>query len=385
MKLDGLRVVDLSVFLPGPYLSLTLADHGAEVIKVEQPGEGDPGRHIGLSDGPSTVFFRNLNRGKKSVVLDLKSPEGREKLFQLSDEADVFLEAFRPGVAERLGVDYATLSGRNPRLVYCSISAFGQDGPYRERPAHDLAVEALSGALSINLGEDNLPAMPGVVAADMLSSLQALSGVLMALLRREKTGRGDYLDISMHDVMLSAMPNGLGPTFAESRHPVVKEERSWGGSALYRLYETKDKRFIALGGQELKFARNLLGALGRPDLVAFCEPGPGPHQEPVMAFLEEVFSKETLAHWIEWLKPLDVCFAPVNTLPEAFDDEHAAFRKMVLTDEMGRRHVGPAIRFQDEPARPRLREPLLGEHNDELFPQDGGRGRSVWASADQGG
>ncbi|HEY0570956.1 MAG TPA: CoA transferase, partial [Enterovirga sp.] len=177
MKLQGLRVIDLSVFLPGPYLSLALADHGAEVIKVEQPGEGDPGRHIGLSDGPSTVFFRNLNRGKKSVVLDLKTSEGREKLLHLADTADVFLEAFRPGVAARLGVDYATLSARNPRLVYCSISAFGQDGPYRERPAHDLAVEALAGVLSINLGSDDRPAMPGIVAADMLAGLQALSGV----------------------------------------------------------------------------------------------------------------------------------------------------------------------------------------------------------------
>jgi crotonobetainyl-CoA:carnitine CoA-transferase CaiB-like acyl-CoA transferase len=354
MKLQGLRVIDLSVFLPGPYLSLALADHGAEVIKVEQPGEGDPGRHIGLSDGPSTVFFRNLNRGKKSVVLDLKTSEGREKLLHLADTADVFLEAFRPGVAARLGVDYATLSARNPRLVYCSISAFGQEGPYRERPAHDLAVEALAGVLSINLGTDDRPAMPGIVAADMLAGLQALSGVLMALFRRERTGCGDYLDISMHDVALAAIPNALGPTLAENRHPVAKEERSWGGSALYRLYETKDGRHLALGGQELKFVRNLLAALGRPEFIALCE--------------QSVFRQVTLAYWVEWLKPLDVCFAPVNNLPEALADEHAAFRNAVLTDKLGRRHIAPAIRFQEEPARPVLREPSLGEHNAEFFP-----------------
>ena len=374
MKLEGLRVVDLSVFLPGPYLSLALADHGAEVIKIEQPGEGDPGRHIGLSDGPSTVFFRNLNRGKKSVALDLKTSEGREKLLTLSDTADVFLEAFRPGVAARLGVDYPTLSARNPRLVYCSISAFGQSGPYRERPAHDLAVEALAGALSINLGSDDRPAMPGIVAADMLASLQALSGVLMALLRRERTGRGDYLDVSMHDVTLAAMPNALGAVFAEDRHPVPKEERSWGGSAFYRLYETKDGRHLALGGQELKFVRNLLDALGRPDFIRLCARGPGPHQQPVMRYLEGVFRGQTLAYWIEWLKALDICFAPVNNLPEALADEHALARGMVLMDELGRRHIAPAIRFEHEPARPVLREPRLGEHNAELFRPDDGPG-----------
>lgn len=368
MKLEGLRVVDLSVFLPGPYLSLALADHGAEVIKVEPPGEGDPGRHIGLSDGPSTVFFRNLNRGKKSVVLDLKTGRDRDRLLALADTADVFIEAFRPGVMARLGVDQAVLRARNPRLVYCSISAFGQDGPYRARPAHDLAVEALAGTISINLGADDRPAMPGIVAADMLASLQALSGILMALLRRERTGRGDYLDIAMHDATLAAVPNGLGPTLAEGRHPVVKEERSWGGSAFYRLYETKDGRHLALGGQEIKFVRNLLEALGRPDFVPLCERGPGPHQLPLMAYLEGVFREEPLSHWIEWFKPLDVCFAPVKTLPEALDDEHAAFRGMVLTDPEGRRHVAPAIRFQDEPARPVLREPALGEHDGEFFP-----------------
>src|SRR6185503_8205159 len=153
MKLEGIRVVDLSLFLPGPYLTLMLADHGAEVIKVEPPGEGDPTRHLGPRDGGETVYFRNLNRGKKSVVVDLKDPREREALLRICDSADVFVESFRPGVVERLGVGYDQLRARNPRLVYCSISAFGQGGPMRERPAHDLAVEALSGVLSIGLGQ----------------------------------------------------------------------------------------------------------------------------------------------------------------------------------------------------------------------------------------
>jgi crotonobetainyl-CoA:carnitine CoA-transferase CaiB-like acyl-CoA transferase len=366
MKLEGYRVVDLSVFLPGPYLTMTMADHGAEVIKIEQPGEGDPGRTIGESDGPSTVFFRNLNRGKKSLTLDLKSVQDREQLLALIETADVFVEAFRPGAMKRLGIDYETISARNPRIVYCSISAFGQDGPYRHRPAHDLAVEALSGALGITLGMDDKPAIPGIPVADIVSSLQGLSGILMALLRREKTGRGEYIDISMLDSILAAAPNVLGPTLAEGRQPVPKHERSMGGSAFYRIYETKDGRHLVLGGQELKFVRTLLEALGRPDFATLCEKGPGPHQKPLMDFLEQTFRQRDLAEWIAWFEPLDVCFAPVNTLPEALEDEQIHSRAMVLRDEHGRRHLGPVIRFLHEPARPSLREPALNEHDREF-------------------
>ena len=152
------------MFLPGPYLTLALADHGAEVIKIEPPGEGDPGRQIGLADGPSTVFFRNLNRGKKSVVLDLKDAREREALLALARRPTCSSRSFRPGVVERLGVGYEAVRARNPGIVYCSISAFGQDGPYRDRPAHDLAVEALSGAAQHDAGDDGQPAMPGIPA-----------------------------------------------------------------------------------------------------------------------------------------------------------------------------------------------------------------------------
>ncbi len=358
MKLEGLRVIDLSLFLPGPYLTLMLADHGAEVIKVEPPGEGDPTRHLGPRDGGETVYFRNLNRGKKSIVADLKNPQDREALLGLCDSADVFVESFRPGVVDRLGVGYEQLRARNPRIVYCSISAFGQQGPYRERPAHDLAVEALSGVLSITLGQDGRPAIPGLPLADLLASLHGLAGVLMALLRREKTGQGEFIDIAMYDSMLAGMSNVLGPTLAENRQPVPTHERSTGGAAFYRLYQTADGRHLALGGQEPKFVRNLLGALGRLDLAPLCE-APGPHQQPVMEFLEGVFRSKSLKENLAFLSTLDVCYAPANTLPEALE---AAAGKL-LKDELGRRHLAPPIRFREEPAHPGLREPRLGEHD----------------------
>jgi crotonobetainyl-CoA:carnitine CoA-transferase CaiB-like acyl-CoA transferase len=363
MKLEGVKVVDLSVFLPGPYLTMALADHGAEVIKVEPPGEGDPVRHVGLSDGPSTVFFRNVNRGKKSVVLDLKTPEGREALLKLCDTADVFVESYRPGVMQRLGIDYATVAARNPRIVYCSISAFGQDGPYRDRPAHDLATMALAGALSITLGGDGAPAMPGVAVADMVSALQALSGVLMALYRRERTGRGDYIDVAMQHAALATLPNVMGAAMSGAPQPDPKHERSTGGSAFYQIYETEDGRHLVLGAQELKFVQNLLGRLGRPDLVPLCERGPGPHQRPVIEFLQGVFREKPLEHWRAWFEDQDVSFAPVNTLREALDDPSIRARGLILKDRLGREHVAPVVRFLDEPAQPRLREPTLGEHN----------------------
>jgi crotonobetainyl-CoA:carnitine CoA-transferase CaiB-like acyl-CoA transferase len=352
MKLSGLRVVDLTLFLPGPYLTMQLADHGAEVIKVEPPGEGDPTRHLGLSDGAGTVYFRLLNRGKKSVVLDLKSAAGRAALYELVENADVFVESFRPGVMERLGFGQVELRKRNPRLVYCSMSAFGAAGPYRDRPAHDLAVEALAGVLSLNT------TMPSLPVSDLLAALQGLAGILMALYRRERSGRGDYIDIGMHDVTVAALSNVLGPTLAENRQPVPEHERTTGGSAFYRIYATADGRHIALGGQEMKFVKNLLSALGRPELSPLCEK-PGPHQAPVMELLSGFFRQKTLAQAAEFLSKLDVCYGEVKTLPEALRDPNALARGMVVEDESGRRHLAPPVRFADEPARPSYQEPKL--------------------------
>jgi len=368
MKLEGIKVVDLSWFLPGPYLTTALADHGAEVIKVEPPGEGDPGRHIRPADERTSVFFRNMGRGKKSVVLDLKTEEGRAALFRLCTEADVLVESFRPGVAARFGIGYDALSAKNPGIVYCSISAFGQTGAYPGRAAHDLALEAMTGVLSITLGDDGRPAMPGVPIADVVSGLHGLSGVLMALLRRQTTGRGDYLDISMQDSLMASCANVVGSTFAEGKPPDVKQQRTTGGSAFYRIYDTADGRQLVLAGQEMKFVNNLLGALGRPELAPLCE-WPGPHQKPVMEFLEATFRTKPLQYWMDWLATLDICYGPVNTLPEAIEDPNLLARGMVPVDDQGRKHFAPVVRFRNEPSTPLYREPLLGEHTEEVLRQ----------------
>src|ERR671918_1650879 len=285
MKLEGIKVIDLSLFLPGPAMTQVMADHGAEVIKIEPVSGGEPNREIGPKRDGVSVYFANTHRGKQSLALNLKAADGVEALLRLAETADVFIEAFRPGVVDRLGVGYRAVAARNPRIVYASISAYGQDGPYVHKPAHDLAVEAMSGVLSVNLGWDDRPWNPAISAADMLAANIALSAVLMALLRRERTGRGDYVEVAMMDSMIASMPNNYGPPLAEKRQPVPKNERSWGGNAMFRVYETGDGRFVALGGAEIKFATNLLGALGRPDLIELCRMPPGPDQAPVCAFL----------------------------------------------------------------------------------------------------
>jgi crotonobetainyl-CoA:carnitine CoA-transferase CaiB-like acyl-CoA transferase len=187
----------------------------------------------------------------------------------------------------------------------------------------------------------------------------------MALVRRATTGRGDYLDISLQECLVTALPNVLGSTLAEGRQPEVKSERTTGGGALYRIYPTRDGRHIALGGQEAKFVRVLLEALGRPEFIPLCERGPGAHQQPVIAFLSETFLTRTRDEWQEWLRKLDVCYGPVNTLPEALADAQLLARGTVVRDAAGRRHLGSPIRFGEEPGRASLHEPSLGAHNEE--------------------
>jgi crotonobetainyl-CoA:carnitine CoA-transferase CaiB-like acyl-CoA transferase len=366
MKLEGYTVVDLSMFLPGPHLSMMMADHGATVYRIEPP-DGEPTRTIGLAMDGHSVWFRNTHRGKKSVALNLKNPAHLQALLHLVDRADVFIEAFRPGVAARLGLDFQTLAARNPKLVYCSMAAFGQTGPLRERPAHDLAIQAMSGLLSVNLGNDNQPCNPGVPAADMAASLMALSGILMALLRRTQTGLGDYLDISMQDCLMAWTPNVLGPVFAEKRAAIAKLERSWGGNAFYRIYQTHDHQHIALGGAEHKFVDNLLGYLGRPELSACTQLGPGPHQDVLVQFLTDCFLQHDIAHWSKVLGKLDLCWAPVLNLLDAFQQPQVQAREMLLFDSNGTPHVGVPIKFKNEPAQPNLHVPELGENNAELL------------------
>jgi len=360
MKLQGIRVLDLSQFLPGPHLTMTMADHGADVIMVEpKNGVGEPVRAMGTRAPDGTaVWFRNIARGKRSVALDLKNKNDLVAFLKLADEADVIVEAFRPGVVARLGIGYDAIAARNPRIVYCSISAFGQNGPLRDKPSHDLGVQALAGTLDLSRGfSDNKPNMPNLVAADMASSLTALSAILMALLARERTDKGEYIDIAMYDSLIAWTPNVTGMVFGEDRAPVPHLMRNYGGQAMNRIYETRDGEFIVLAGSEAKFCENLLRALERLDFLELARGEPGPAQRPLIDFFIATFKSKTLAEWEAFLEPLDLCWAPVRNLKDGFGDANAAARAMLLRDEDGNPHIGPAIKFRAEPAEPKFELP----------------------------
>lgn len=362
MKLSGIRVIDLSMFLPGPYLTVMMADQGAEVIKIEPHNGGDPSRGIGPAQGKYTDFFSNANRGKKSLRLNLKQPRGQEILLRLAQSSDVLLEAFRPGVAERLGIGYEAVRSRAPGLVYCSLSAFGQTGVYRDRPAHDLAVHALAGLGSLNLGRDGCPAMPSVPVSDVAAALMALSGILMALLRRHETRLGDYLDIAMYDALLACSASFMGRACMPEEPPAPQQDRIWGGVAFYSMYQTRDGEWIALAGPEKKFVDNFLAKAGRPDLGRYAAL-PAGQQQPLKAWLQGFFRQKDLAHWLEWLDGTDICYAPLRSLSAALGDAHTLDRQMILQNSAGDRQLGVPIKFAEEPAQPDLEPPSLGAHS----------------------
>ena len=354
-KLSGIRVIDLSMFLPGPMLTVMMADQGADVIKVE-PAAGDPARTQGPFEDGHSIWFANLNRGKASVVLDLKSEAGKAALADLIRGADVFVEGFRPGVMARLGFGWDDVRALNPRIVYCSISAFGQHGALAHHPAHDMAVQALAGFLSVNDGPDGTPAVPGVPAADVAAGLTGLAAVLMALIGREKTGQGDHIDIAMFDSLLPWGAHIAGSALAGGPSPRSDNQRSLGGAAFYNVYDTEDGRHVVLGGREIKFARALLTALGRPDLIALAEAEAGEAQAPLIAFLRETFRSRSRDEWDAFMADLDVAYAPVLDFAEAFAQPHIAERGL-----LNGVHIAPAIRFAGETYTPGPVPPLQGD------------------------
>ncbi len=348
-KLTGIRVIDLTQFLPGPMLTMMMADQGAEVIKIE-PEAGDPARAQAPFEAGQSVWFRNLNRGKHSKMLDLKSAAGSAALWALIAEADVFVEGFRPGAIARLGFDYATVSARHPRIIYCSLSAFGQTGPLAHHPAHDLAVQAHSGFLAVNDGADGMPVVPGLPGADMAAGLTGLSAILMALIGRARSGRGDYIDCAMFDSLLPWCAHIAGDAMSGGEPPHSARQRSLGGAAFYQVYHCKDGRHIVLGARELKFVSRLLTALERPDLIAMGE-APAGDQGALIQFLRETFVSRTRDDWVAWFAGRDIGFAPVLDFREALSSSHARASGVVVQSG-GAHQIAPAIRFAGEVWRP---------------------------------
>ena len=371
MKLEGIRVLDLSRFLPGPHLAMMMADHGADVIKVEDPKSGDPARVIGPAEAGHTVYFRNANRGKRSLAVDLKSGAGREAFMRLAETADVVLETFRPGVVDRLGIGYEAVQARAPQVVYASISAFGQSGPYRDRPAHDLSVNALAGVASLSVDGDGKPAMACLPPSDMGGSLMALAGILMALLRRQTTGRGDYLDLSMFDTVVSWTSHVAGRVFADGRAPDPSAERTQGGAAFYRPYRTRDGRYITLGGGEMKFVVNFLEGVGRPDLIPLGREPAGPRRPRSTPSSKRPSPPAPRPSGSSGSPAATSASRRSSTSRRPSTTPTSPRGTWSMRDDDGASHLGIPIKFQEEPGRIETAVPALGQHSTAILREIG--------------
>jgi len=364
--LERIRVLDLSRMLPGPYCSMMLADLGAEVIKVEEPTIGDPTRRSPpIIDGQSAPFAQ-VNRNKKSIAIDLKKSEGRDIFLKLASTADCVLEQFRPGVVDRLGINYAAVSEVNPRIVYCSLTGFGQDGPHRERSGHDLNYLALSGVLGLTTDDRGKPVIPGVQVADLAGGMIAGFAILAALLAREKTGRGQYVDVSMFDVMLSMLPIPAAHHFTGKTIPVGGKYVLSGAYPFYNVYQTSDGKFMTLGALEPKFWANFCKKIRRDDLIAR-QFDTGEHRENLFEEVRTNFKSKTQSEWIELMRDADCCCEPVLSMAEAFEHSQTRAREMIRQGPSVTEQLGFSYKLSDTPPRETSGAPALGEHTAELL------------------
>jgi len=389
--LSDIRVLDLSRLLPGGFCSLLLADFGAEVLKVEDTGMGDyirwsPPYHEGADESAKSALFLALNRGKRSIRLNLKEEAGREVLLRLAREHDVLLESFRPGVMERLGVGYERLREDSPGLVYCAITGYGQDGPYTERSGHDMNYLGLNGVLGLTGDADGPPVQPGGQIADLGGgALMAAFGIMAALRERERSGEGQLVDVSMFDGSLSWLALVAAKYLADGATPRRGEPELAGGLICYRPYACSDG-WVTLGALEPKFWQAWCRGVGREDLVEkqFERPGSDAHAE-----VERIFLERTRDEWRAFASEHDCCLEPVLGLDEALDSELVRAREMVLRlDQPGAtsevRLLGVPVKLSRTPGAPAGPGPALGEHTREVLASLGYSADEIAALLDSG-
>lgn len=364
--LDGVRILDLTRLLPGGYATLLLADLGADVLKIEEPGKGDYIRWTPPIVGEFSASHIALNRNKRSMTLNLKTDQGREIFTEMASKADVVIESFRPGVMDRLGVGYEALKERNAGLVYCAISGYGQTGPRSQVAGHDVNYIGYAGVLGINGEEGRRPVIPGVQVGDLAGGgMAAAIAILAALFKRTATGQGDFCDIAMADGALSWLSIHAAQFVATGDDPERELMHLSGRYPCYRVYPAADG-YLSVGALEPQFWAALCEAIERPDLAddAFAT---GDRRDEVVAQLNELFATKTRTEWMAHFEGRDVCVGPVNTFTETFADEQFAARDMVFTGEVPGagdwRHVGNPLKLASEPtAEMRLPPPKMGEH-----------------------
>ena len=366
--LDGVRIIDLSRLLPGPYCTMLLADLGAEVIKIETPGLGDYMRLIppfveNKETGEKvSAAYVMVNRNKKSVALNFRNPRGKEVFLRLIRDADIFIESFRPGQVDKWGIGYAALSAVNPRLVYCSLSGYGQAGPYRDRAGHDLNYIALNGLLAANGAAGGPPIPPSVQIADLSGGMLAAVSILAALVGRGKSGAGQFLDVSLFDGAMSWAGTMIGGAHAAGRKTERGRMQLNGGMPCYNVYATRDGQYITLAAIEPHFWSAFCKIIDRDDLNA--------RQQEFEAVPEvaAVFRERTLDEWLAAFKTLDACIEPVRDFSHVFDDPHVKHRGLIARMDVPGigtiPQIGSVFVFAPGPV---ASPPRQGEHTREIL------------------
>ena len=348
LPLAGIKVLDLTRLLPGPVCTLHLADLGADVVKIEDCGAGDYARSMGLGAAPGedSFFFRIVNRNKQGLRLDLKQPAGVEVFLRLAREADVIVESFRPGVVDKLGVGYAAVKALNPRIVYCAITGYGQDGPWRDRAGHDLNYIATAGVLDQIGTKDGAPAIPNLQIGDLLGgALTAVMGILAAVIGARATGQGRYVDVSMTDATFAHAYTGLLSLLARGHTLPRGSDDLNGGLPGYGLYRTQDERYLAVGALEPKFWQVFCDAIGLPELKPHGL-ARGAAGARARAVLEELIAGQPLAHWAALFEHVDCGVTPVLSFEEAMHHPQLRARGMVHY-EGGLQQFAPPLRISD--------------------------------------
>ena len=369
--LEGIRILDLTRLLPGGYATLLLADLGADVVKVEEPGKGDYIRWTPPIVGDFSAAHIALNRNKRSLTLNLKTDSGRAAFLRLVESFDVVIESFRPGVMARLGLGWQELRERSERLVYCAISGYGQVGPYSLMAGHDANYIGYAGVLSIIGEEGRRPVLPGVQVGDLAGGgMAAVAAILAALVRRANTGTGDFCDISMTDGAVSWLSIHAAEFVATKQEPQRELMHLSGLYPCYRVYPAADG-WVTVGALEPQFWAELCEAIDRPDLAGdgFAT---GPRRSEIVSELESLFSTKTRAAWMDHFAGRDVCVAPVKSVPEAFDDPQVRARGMVFESEVEGvgewTHIGNPLKVGEaRTAGLRRQPPRLGEHTEEVL------------------
>ncbi|MDP7469393.1 MAG: CaiB/BaiF CoA-transferase family protein [Dehalococcoidia bacterium] len=374
LPLDHITVLDLCRGYPGSFGVMFLSDFGARVIRVDPPKGG-------LATEEREAVFETTFRNKESIVVDLRQKSGREVLYRLVRKADVLVEGFRPGVMKRLGADYPTLKEMNPRLIYCSVSGFGQDGPYAQKPAHDMNFLAIAGALSMIGPRDGKPYPPSNYLADMGGAgVHTAVGTLMALMAREKTGAGQHVDISYMDGTLSLMNMDISQYFATGVLPRRGETRTTAGTVSHDVYLCKDGRYFTTACTETHFWENLCRELGKEELIGF-RFAKGEERDRVKKEFAAVFATRTRDEWTEFFQDKNVCVGPVHQVEEAVEDPQVLHRRMVLDMDhptQGKvRQLGMPIKLSDTPGQVRWLGVPQGTHTDRILFELGYTGEDI--------